>query len=446
MARVFRSTGTPAIAEIDAQMQKYVKDQNLRGAALAIVRGTRLVYARGYTFAEPAPAYADIGPQTPFRQASVSKTFCATAIWKLIERKDLTLDTTLQSVLKLKPFGGTAVAENFDDVTVRHLLESRSGINQGLVWGAVNASEAAGGTLPSSGDELARWISGIPLTNTPGSKTAYGNTDYFLLSLIVKKKMNAATFEAALKTLVLAPLHQSHTRGSRSLAGAQLDDEARYHLTVHNPANGWPLWQLETGASVKAQDQPRVASQSGSYDIEMFDGCGGLSSSVVDVARLCAMFADRTDNPLLAHGTIDDMLARTVSATKAGTDHGYHGMDWAQDIDPANHQVRFSKGGWLPGQGTYFEGTTGGLFYVIAQNGNSRADVSTNWLKLIAPIVEARDWGSKDLFPTFSMPSLSPRRVVRPPAVKPVLSPAQTVNQVEASMARSRELAPRRRG
>ena len=57
------------------------------------------------------------------------------------------------------------------------------------------------------------------MTGTPGDQNnvVYGNTDYFLLSLIVAKKMNASSFEAALKTLVLDPLRQTRTRGSRSV-------------------------------------------------------------------------------------------------------------------------------------------------------------------------------------------------------------------------------------
>lgn len=236
-------------------------------------------------------------------------------------------------------------------MTIRHLLESRSGIDQvGGVWGAVDASKAAGGTLPSDGTEVARWVSGLKLKSTPGTTTVYGNTDYFLLSLVVMKKTGAASFEAALDSLVLDPLHMTHTHGSRSAATGQVAGDARHHMTVHNPVGGWPLYQLELQPSVRAEGRPLVASHHGSYDYEMFDGCGGLSSSVVDVARLCAMFADRTGNPVFKAERIDDMLAHAVAATTAGTDHGYHGMDGAVLIDAAKHAVRFNKGGWLPGR------------------------------------------------------------------------------------------------
>jgi hypothetical protein len=70
-------------------------------------------------------------------------------VWKLIEQGDLFLDTTLQSVLNLKQPNGSAPirVSRFGDIKIKHLLQSISGINQGGVWHAVAASQAAGGTL-----------------------------------------------------------------------------------------------------------------------------------------------------------------------------------------------------------------------------------------------------------------------------------------------------------
>jgi CubicO group peptidase (beta-lactamase class C family) len=447
--RTYRVTGTPAVAAIDEAMEPYVRAQNVRGVALAIVKNRRLVYARGYTHAEES--YPDIKPTTRFRQASISKSFCAVAVWRLIQDGALTPNTKMQSVLNLKQPDGSDPKDNrFGDVKIKHLLTSTSGISQGGFWHAVDASDAAGGTLPSNGTEVARWIATLDMTGTPGDKhnVVYGNTDYFLLSLIVAKKMNVSSFEAALKALVLDPLGQTRTRGSRTLTGDQLDDEARYHMTVHNREADWPLFQLQCEGSVRSQSRPLVPTHYGGWDLEMFDGCGGLSSAVVDVARLCAMFSCRSGNPVLTKDTIDDMLAAAVEATDdfSGPDaHGYHGFDAAWNVDLANHQVYFKKGGWLPGMGTSYLGTTGGFFYILAKNGNTPKDVDFSWYDAISPIVRNRDWGTADLFPTFGMTSLP--GVVADGTLKPFvdkISLRQTMRQVETSMARSKTaLRPR---
>jgi hypothetical protein len=91
----------------------------------------------------------------------------------------------------------------------------------------------------------------------------------------------------------------------------------------------------------------------------------------------------------------------------------------------------------LPGQGTYYVGTTGGLFYVLAQNGNSRQDVTTNWLDLIKPIADAHDWGTGDLFPSFGMATMAavaarPKFTPQPFKVRPEL----TLQQVSDSLGR----------
>jgi CubicO group peptidase (beta-lactamase class C family) len=409
-ARSFRATGGTGVPAIDAVMEAFTKDRNLRGTALAIGQGTRLLYARGYTFAEPG--YPDIERTTLFRQASTSKTFCATAVWRLIQQGSLTLGTTLQSVLNLKQPNGTAPADSrFKDITVQHLLESRSGIGQGNIYSAVEASDAAGGTLPASGLEVARYVASQMLTGTPGDQnnTVYGNMDYMMLSLMVASKMGTPTFEAALKTLVLDPLEMSHTRGGRTRADQQLEGEARHHMTVHSPDADWPLSQLLCRASVKLDDQPLASDHYGSWDYEFLDGCGGLSSSVVDVARLCAMLSARNGNGVLDAGTLTDLLShayacRTHKDKNGNSSHGYHGMDWVSDIDSADDQWEFSKGGWLPGQGSSLTGTTGGYFYVYLQNGNTPAEATMDLWDNLVPVAEAHDWGSTDLFPGLGMP------------------------------------------
>jgi CubicO group peptidase (beta-lactamase class C family) len=439
--RTFRASGPSTLAAVDAGIEAYMRDRNLRGVSLAVARGTRLVYAKGYTFAEAS--YPDLQPTTPFRQASVSKTFLAAATWRLIQQGQLALDTTLQSVLALtQPDGSAPKDARFAAITVRHLLESTSGVRQGLLWKGVEAAQAANAALPATHRQLARYIAAQDLTAAPGTTTnvAYGNTDTFLLSQVVAARVGASSFEAALKQLVLDPLRMTRTRGSRSLAAAQAADEARYHTSVYNPENGWPLFPLELGRSVKSPDRPLVASHYGGYDYELFDGCGGLSAATIDVARLCAMFSDRSGNPVLAPGTIDAMLDAAVHATTAysGPDaHGYHGLDWAQALDAANHRYRFAKGGWLPAMGTSYRCTTGGFTYVIAQNGNPRKDSTANWLDNISAAVQAHDWGSTDLFPQFGMPSLAAMAFQPVPdlAIPARFSPIATLAREEESMA-----------
>lgn len=442
-ARVFRAKGPATVAAIDAAMETYLKDHNLRGAALAIVRGTQLVYAKGYTYAEPAPTYPDVLPTTLFRQASVSKMFAAVALWRLLQQNpQITLNTKMQSILKLtQPNGSAPKDARFANITLRHLLESNSGLKQNLVWQGEAAAKAAGGSLPATPNQLARYGASFDLTGDPGSTTnvVYGNFDYFMLSQVIAKLAGASSFEQALNTLVLTPLKMTRTRGSRSLIGAQASDEARHHLRVYNPANGWPLLPMQLGASVKTAAKPQVAAQYGAWDYELFDGCGGLSSAVVDVARLVAMFSDRIGNPILSDTTLDSLFTEAANATSnlsgPGSAHGYHGFDWAVVDDAVNKVYRASKGGWLPGQGTVATFMTSGFGFVIAQNGNAGAGVTTKWYDAVAAAAKAHPWSNADLFNDFGMPSLAGPILVIPIGLLDGLSPQRAEEQVRVSLA-----------
>jgi CubicO group peptidase (beta-lactamase class C family) len=448
--RTFRSQGPATVGAIDNVMHDYMQAENLRGVALAIALGTRLVYAKGYTLAEAA--YPDITPQTIFRQASVSKTFTGTAMMRLLQLKpNITLDTTLQSIMNLKQPNGSSPADTrWANITIRHLLESDSGIPQWLIYGSDAASKAFGTSLPATPAQLLSYATSLMLTGAPGDKNnaVYGNFDYLLLGQVVAKIQGTATFEQALSQLVLQPLHQTHTRASRSLIGDQLPGEARHHMTVYDPNLGWKLYPFEVLPTERAPGGKLVPTHYGNLDYEMFGGAGGLSSSIVDMARLGAMFSDRENNPVLSPASIDKMLTAcaTAGATLKGPDgkasHGYYGLDWVSIGDAATHVFTGSKGGWLPAQGTVLQFTTGGFTYAIAINSN--ADVKFDWMTPIATVAQSHAWGTADLFSSsFGMPSLTPPSSISPILPIPKLSVAETQAQVMSSMTQGWTARPR---
>ena len=91
------------------------------GVVLLARHGQPLV-RRGYGLADRKTGRPNT-PETPFMLSSVSKMFTAVTIAKLVERKQLSFDSTLGSLLPEYPS-----AEARDQVTVRHLLTMSSGI------------------------------------------------------------------------------------------------------------------------------------------------------------------------------------------------------------------------------------------------------------------------------------------------------------------------------
>ena len=320
--------------QLDKWVEDYMRAHNFRGAAMAVVEGTRLVYAKGYTLAESG--YREIQPTTLFRMASVSKTFCAVAVWKaLADDPNVSRNSKMQSVLGLEqPNGSNPKDSHFANITIRHLL-----------------------------------------------------------GLIAAKLAGVTSFESALEKLVLKPLKMTRTRGSRSHVEAKGDDEAQHHLP-----------DLNTNTSAVHNDRRIVPVQYGDENYEVYDGAGGISSAVVDVARLCAMLSWRTNNPLFSDSMLADFLSDAVAATSVGSDHGYHGFDWAKGTYPS---VPCTKGGGNPGVGAGLYGTTGRRFIVIARNGEKIEDATpVNWNTDLDAIAATINWNGGDLFPHFGMPAI----------------------------------------
>ncbi|MCE7062201.1 serine hydrolase [Dyadobacter sp. CY343] len=454
--RVSVSHNAPKVEGIDNAMLRFMKDHAIRGASLAITQGPRLVYAAGYTYAEPG--YPEHKETTLFRQASVSKTFVAAAIYRLIQLGTklpdgslFALDTTMQEVLRLKkPDGGEPVDARFGNILVQDLLESCSSIDQDLIWHDLEAVAAFGAALPCNPWQLASYIAGKELgEKDPGSHTNvnYGNTDYFLLSLIITKVSNSVNFEAALKELVLTPLKMTRVRGSRSIQSQQAADEARHHVVNVKPAlkagkyNEWEdmAKSMEVWYSKFSDARPLVPGHYGGLNYELMEGCGGLSAAVTDIARLVAAFSITDEKAVFSETTLETWCRNTFIASRiksnpnpAASVHGYHGFDYGSLRNPAapneylNNFVS-GKGGWLPSHSTSFQFDAGGFGYIVSFNSTGQSDVKTDWLTdhagvgaglapdSIYAISQSHDWKGIDLFPTYGMPSFVTSKFIKFP-------------------------------
>jgi CubicO group peptidase (beta-lactamase class C family) len=367
----------------------------------------------------------------------------ALAMYQILETNPkITLDTTMQSVLNLTvPPGAAQPDAKFAKVTIRHLLESNSGINRSGLWMDVEAANAFGGTnkLPVTPTQLAQYIASLPMdkNHEPGDKhnVVYNNTGYFLLSLVVAKLRGANSFEEAITSTLLKPLGISRIRQSPSLVSAQASDEARYqlrYLNVKNDKGEVQTYQRAFGTwpSVRTPDRPLVPSQYGSWSSENHDGAGGLSAAAVDLARIVAMFSSGTANPVLKPATLNQLFdnAVTCTTTYTGPDpdptkneaHGYHGLDWANVIDKTKNLYRAAKGGYLPASQNGFSFDTGDLGLVICIGSNEAQGVKLNWETAVRPLANQQNWGTTDLFtlPEFgSMKSLVPATGIPFPVV-----------------------------
>ncbi len=124
---------TNTITQMTAFIESSMKQNNVTGLSIALVDGQDVVWARGFGFADKEnniPAAAD----TIYEIASVSKTFAATAIMRLVGEGRIDIDKPLTTYLP-----GFSINQRFPasgPITIRSILTHHSGIPDDLFNGS----------------------------------------------------------------------------------------------------------------------------------------------------------------------------------------------------------------------------------------------------------------------------------------------------------------------
>ena len=419
--RQFTVTGPVANAGIDAVVRAVMQTYpTVRHAALAIVHGTKLVYARGYTLAEPD--WPIVQPTTFFRLASVSKAVTALAVFQLLETGALDAATSVQEILELSAPGGRPPNPGLASVTIQSLLEHTSGLNDDSGWGIgttvvaafINAGIPA--SLPVTQEMTDSYIASLSPESPPGKVQQYSNCGYYLLGRVVAKLRGTADPITAYRGSLLKPLGITRIRAAVDLLAGQPGDEARYQAASFGPS---PLWvsDLQVAPSQQTPDQPLVAVGYGDGELALGQGAGGLSGAATDVARLVAILLDTNDNPALKRVTLEQMLSQgaVLNAAQWAIQHALppqdqdvragFGLDGVRWQSPGVYYGQ--KGGLIVDAASVFEfdGEWGfvALFGSTANRPNNL--VYPDWHGVMDQ-AKTQLATAIDLFPQFGMPSL----------------------------------------
>jgi CubicO group peptidase (beta-lactamase class C family) len=172
------------------------------GAAVAVWRGGRTLFAKGYGMANLAYT-VPFTATTPTNIGSTSKQFTAFAVMLLVEQGKLRLDDDVRKhIPELPDLGRT--------VTVRNLLTHTSGYRE-----LYNGLSLAGRRF-DEGDHVDRSevISIVQhqpaLQNAPGAEFNYNNTGFALTALIVER-VSGMTFPEFMQREVFGPIGMTHT-------------------------------------------------------------------------------------------------------------------------------------------------------------------------------------------------------------------------------------------
>jgi len=410
--REWNATGPRTNADIDKVLNEIMKATPVRHAALAIVKGKKLVYARGYTWAEPD--WKVVQPTTRFRIASVSKSITALAIYQLIEANNLSLGDSVQGILKLKTPGGGAPADSrFAEITIRHLLEHTSGLNANGYRDDIAVRDAhklakpnQTWNLPVTAAMTDAYIASLDLVSDPNDTQVYNNCGYYLLGRVLAKKRGKSRPIDALQQYLFDPLDITRIGRARSLLKDQGADEARYRMSVVGEKEDARL-NIAIARSVMTNDRPYVPVGYGHEQYEKQEGSGGLSAAVTDLARLVAILVSTSDNPALKRSSITTMMANAVSAAATFGQRAGHGWDGAMSVGGGKYYGQ--KGGSLDTSGNVLQ-FSGDWGFAMCWAGKLIAPYKGgSWypnFEAVMDVAKATSWPAADLFPQYGMPSL----------------------------------------
>jgi len=339
----------PDLASFDEMMEQFVIDHEVPGAALAVAKDGRLVYARGFGYADRDPKTRMlVHPHSKFRIASISKPITAAAILRLIEMGKLKLDDHAFDLLKFAPPPMAEVDARLHKITIRELLQHTGGFDRDKSFDPMfrpNIIAKALGTKPPAGpDEVVRYMLGEKLDFDPGARYAYSNFGYCVLGRVIEK-VTGKGYEAFVHDELLKPLKMNDTQLGKTLERAK--GEVKY-FDLKN----------RTGTAVVGPDRGKqVPWPYGAWYLEAMDAHGGWISSAPDLVHFAASLNDPKKCPILKAESIHTMFARP--AGKAGENKKgkpadtYYGCGWqVRVVNAKTNAINTSHTGALDGTST----------------------------------------------------------------------------------------------
>ncbi len=390
----------PELASFDELMRSFVKENEIPGAALAVAKDGRLMYARGFGYADEV-LKQPVQPDSLFRIASISKPLTAVAIMQLAEKGKLKLEDRIFSLLTHKPhMGAEAKADpRLNEITIRHLLQHRGGWDRGQsfdpMFRPIKIASTLGVAPPAGPNDIIRYMMGLELDFNPGARFAYSNFGYCLLGRVIEQ-VSGKTYEEYMRKEVLKPLGIRSMRIGRTLLKDRAKGEVRYHTRGTSTAI----------SVIGKQIGRRVPRPYGSWYLEAMDSHGAWIASAVDLVRFGSAVEYFRKSKVLTEKSIHEMVARPKGTAGYNRDgnpkSAYYGLGWSiRPVGNTGKSNRWHTGG-LDGTSTILVLRYDGICWAVLFNARKTADRQTAASKIDSLVHRAanavKEWPKHDLF------------------------------------------------
>jgi CubicO group peptidase (beta-lactamase class C family) len=197
-------------AEADKIIDGFLKKWKLAGATVAICKDGRLVYAKGFGYADREKKIA-ASPTNTFRVASVSKLITAIAIMKLVEEGKLSVDAKVfgkEGILKDDKFCKIKDKRVFD-ITVKQLMIHEGGWHSKYgdqMFMPHYIARHLDRKLPVTDEDIIEFGVKKGLHFTPGTANSYSNLGYAILGKVIER-VSGMKYDQYVIKKILNPLN-----------------------------------------------------------------------------------------------------------------------------------------------------------------------------------------------------------------------------------------------
>jgi N-acyl-D-amino-acid deacylase len=396
------STGVhhDALAPFDKLFTEFLPAHKLPGVGVAVTRHGKLVYARGFGYAD-VENKRPVRPGSLFRIASVSKPITAVGVLQLVEQGKLALADKVLKHVALKPAGGE-FDKRWEKITVRQCLQHTGGWDRdrkggfdpiGIPHRIMSALKL---DAPPTPDDIVRYMLGQPLDFDPGAKMVYSNLGYLVLGRVLES-VTGQKYEPWIKKHVLAPVKVTDMALGRALPEKRPGSEVRYYDGARETAPC--LYAPRVGQKVPMPD--------GGENQEGFEAHGGWIASPIDLVRFASAFDYDRPSPLLAPNTIKEMWAPPagpagVVGKKKRPPDVYYGCGWEVRPVEKTNRANVWHAGLLAGVSSLLVRRFDGLNWAVLFNANAPPKGEEPADLIDEPMHDAADavkkWPDVDLF------------------------------------------------
>jgi uncharacterized protein (TIGR03437 family) len=309
----------PSLTVFDQTVTNLIAEYGIPGASLTITQNGKLVYARGFGYAD-AQNQIPMQPGSRFRVASLTKAITAVSVMHLVEQGLLTLEQPAFALVPdLQPPAGAAVDPRLATITIRNLLnhtggwdDTANGSNFDPMFNSPTICKALGVPAPASTENIIRYMRGRPLQFDPGTQYVYSNFGYAVLGRIIER-VTGQSYEQYVRQNVLGPMGISAMRIGQTLPQGQLPGEVVYK------SGG-------TDASVFADVPGPVPWPYGSWYIEAMDSHGGWVASTIDYAKFLNAIDGHRGTAFLSPASIAQMTAKPTTVASYANAASWYGF------------------------------------------------------------------------------------------------------------------------